>query len=86
MSDEPPHQDTGQATPPARVMPPRLIVALAIAAVFAGLLLAKALPSQRSASSGTVGSLTSVRNDASRDYEAASQSGKPIYVLFHSLT
>lgn len=32
------------------------------------------------------GSLTSTRNDAVADFEAALASGKPIYVLFHSLT
>jgi len=32
------------------------------------------------------GSLTSVRNDAVADYEAALKTGKPIYLLFHSLT
>ena len=31
-------------------------------------------------------SITSVRNDAPADYAAAVASGKPIYVLFHSLT
>jgi thioredoxin-like negative regulator of GroEL len=35
-------------------------------------------------SSGT--SITSVRNDAVADYEAALQTGKPVYVMFHSLT
>ncbi|MHB1342328.1 MAG: thioredoxin family protein [Coriobacteriia bacterium] len=31
-------------------------------------------------------SITSVHNDAAADYEAALASGKPVYVLFHSLT
>jgi thioredoxin-like negative regulator of GroEL len=35
---------------------------------------------------GAARSLTSVHNDASSDYAAALQTGKPIYVLFHSLT
>jgi len=32
------------------------------------------------------GSLTSTHNDATADYAAALKAGKPIYVLFHSLT
>ncbi len=31
-------------------------------------------------------SLTQTRNDASADYAAASKSGRPIYILFHSLS
>jgi thiol-disulfide isomerase/thioredoxin len=36
--------------------------------------------------SGSTSSLTSVHNDAGADYEAARKTGKPIYLLFHSLT
>jgi thioredoxin-like negative regulator of GroEL len=35
---------------------------------------------------GNADSLTSVHNDAGADYEAARKTGKPIYLLFHSLT
>lgn len=31
-------------------------------------------------------SLTASRNDASADYAAASTLGKPVYILFHSLS
>lgn len=34
---------------------------------------------------GAAGSLTSVHNDASSDYAAALKTGKPVYLLFHSL-
>ncbi|MBK5210972.1 MAG: hypothetical protein JJE36_01395 [Coriobacteriia bacterium] len=39
-----------------------------------------------SSNSFATGSLTSVRNDAVSDYTAALKTGKPVYVLFHSLT
>jgi hypothetical protein len=41
-------------------------------------------PDSSGADTGT--SITSVRNDAVADFEAAAASGKPIYVLFHSLS
>ncbi len=74
-----------------------MTVSLLIAvAVFAGVLLATAQADRKmssaqidtpTTSSGqTAGSITSVRNDALADYEAAVKTGKPIYVLFHSLT
>lgn len=40
------------------------------------------LPASRSSAS----SITSVHNDATADYVTALKSGRPIYVLFHSLT
>lgn len=43
-------------------------------------------PADTSASGDEGATITSVRNDAVEDYEAALASGKPIYVLFHSLT
>lgn len=67
----------------------RTVVVLAIIALFAGVLAAKFLaPAQPTgqATGATAASLTSVRNDATADYEAAAKTGKPIYVLFHSLT
>ena len=73
-----------------------IVVLLVVVAVLAGVLLAMAQAgrrtngaqdARRSTSTGTVpASITSVRNDALADYEAALKTGKPIYVLFHSLT
>lgn len=68
-------------------------IVLLVVAVFLGVIVMKLVlddaattvpPGTESAASGT--SITSVRNDAVADYEAAVTSGKPIYVLFHSLS
>lgn len=65
----------------------RLVIVLVVLAVFGGLVAAKAIglrttsPAERQRPS-----ITSARNDASADYEAAMKTGKPVYVLFHSLT
>lgn len=70
----------------------QFIILLAVALLFAGVLLAKGLGSPAPSADGedkqvsATGSLTSVRNDAVADYGAALKTGKPIYVLFHSLT
>jgi len=67
----------------------RIAVILAVAAVFAGVVLAKYWAPEQGGvvgSQSSAASLTSVRNDASADYAAALESGKPIYVLFHSLS
>ena len=67
----------------------RTVVALVVIAVFAGVLVAKFCnPAQRSNVGGgaEVASMTSVRNDASADYEVAAKTGRPIYLLFHSLS
>ncbi len=67
----------------------RMVIVFVVIALFAGILAAKYLsPSQPGGSDGLAAreSLTSVRNDAAADYEAAVKSGKPIYVLFHSLS
>jgi Na+-transporting methylmalonyl-CoA/oxaloacetate decarboxylase beta subunit len=66
----------------------RVAILLVVAALFAGVLAAKFWTSmQRSDGNDRSGavSVTSVPNDASVDYEAAIRTGKPIYVLFHSL-
>jgi thioredoxin-like negative regulator of GroEL len=69
------------------------VIVLLILAVFLGLVVVRlvvdstapaASPAATGAAAGT--SITSVRNDAVADYDAAVASGKPIYVLFHSLT
>lgn len=67
----------------------RVAVVLVVIAVFAGLLIAKyQAPRVQPATDGQVASqsVTSVRNDAQGDYEAARKTGKPVYVLFHSLS
>jgi len=72
---------------------------LVVVAVFAGVLLAKMLgtpaaapvanlgsPGAQAATSTAGTTITTVHNDAVADYEAALKTGKPVYVLFHSLT
>ena len=78
---------------------PTVIIALVVVALFAGVLVAKTLGGSAAApnavSSGASGmgsgtpagvTITSVHTDAVVDYEAALKTGKPVYVLFHSLT
>jgi hypothetical protein len=68
---------------------PRIVVLFVVIAVFAGLVAAKVMAPTLKSGVGpeaTAASLTSVRNDASADYVAAAKTGKPIYVLFHSLS
>ena len=71
------------------VASPALIIVLIVVALFA-ILLAKVFQNPTTpatTTSSTSGrSLTSTRNDAVADYEAALKSGKPVYILFHSLT
>ena len=69
---------------------------MVVVAIFAGVLLAKVLgasPSDASVSGDVAAgvqnaqpTITSVHNDAAADYAAAMKTGKPVYVLFHSLT
>ena len=70
-----------------------VIIIAVVAAAFGGILFAKSLGDRVPATGETdstsqVGgaSITSVHNDALRDYQAALKTGKPIYVLFHSLS
>ena len=67
----------------------KMVIAFVVVAVFAGVIAAKYLSPSRpggGAGQATQESVTSVRNDAAADYEAAVKTGKPIYVLFHSLS
>ncbi len=66
----------------------RMVIALVVIAVFAGIMAAKYLSPSQTGGGGAQSSqtVTSVRNDATADYEAAVKTGKPIYVLFHSLS
>ena len=73
-----------------------IVVLLVVIAVFAGVLLATAradrgrsvaqLDTSTTLTGSTSSSITSVHNDAEADYQAALKTGRPIYVLFHSLT
>lgn len=83
--------------PSAGRISPGLVIVLIVAALFVGVLFAKgASTSQGTTSAGGAvqpatapvagDSPTSNHNDATADYEAALALGKPIYVLFHSLT
>jgi thiol-disulfide isomerase/thioredoxin len=65
----------------------RVIVLVAALVLFAGTVLAKGGARSGGLAGGHSGaSVTSVHNDAVADYGAALKTGKPIYVLFHSLT
>ncbi len=78
---------------------PTVVVVLVVVAVFAGILFAKA-QAHRTATPGSAGqtattgaaletdgaSITTAHNDAVADYDAALKTGKPIYLLFHSLS
>lgn len=68
----------------------RVAIVLVVVAVFAGILIAKAGADRDAANKGkaavSLTSITSIHNDAVADYEAALKSGKPVYVLFHSLS
>lgn len=68
-----------------------MTIVLVVVAIFAGTLLAKSLSnpaadSQAAGPAAAGGTITSTHNDAVADYEAALKTGKPVYVLFHSLT
>ncbi len=87
MQDTPVVRESGAEEPAPRAVATKTVVALVVMALFAGLLAAKLLePAGVTVPGGDGTSITSVRNDASADYQAALASGKPIYVLFHSLS
>jgi hypothetical protein len=68
---------------------PKVIVLLVVLAIFGGVIAAKVMaptPKPKAVGQSAGGALTSVHNDAAADYEAAIKQGKPIYVLFHSLS
>ena len=78
---------------------PVTITVLVVVALFAGVLVAKTMdkpetPSTAASSTVAAGgtgepagvTITSTHNDAVADYEAALKTGKPVYLLFHSLT
>jgi putative thioredoxin len=78
---------------------PSMIVLLVVVAILSGVVFAKmqggttTTPSTSAAGAAsgasaqaTGGTITSVHNDAAADYAAALKTGKPVYVLFHSLS
>ena len=80
---------------------PSVIIVLVVVALFGGVMLAKSMGGAPTAPTGTEAgaaaatvadasndtpTITSTHNDAVADYEAALKTGKPIYLLFHSLT
>jgi hypothetical protein len=75
-------------SPGVSISSPKMVVVLIVLALFAGLIAAKVLTPRPQAGAGTpiASSMTSVHNDAVTDYQAALKAGKPIYVLFHSLS
>lgn len=93
---------TENARPPAKEkqvaknksqLSPKSVIVLLVFAVFLVLIALKTVmgdtsPAGTKTSEGTTGAttITSVHNDATADYEAALKTGKPVYVLFHSLT
>ena len=88
MNDESDRVAVDPAEPRRRLPGSRVVIVLVIAAALAGLLLAKATTDRTAGGGGAdqAGSITAVHNDAVADYEAALKTGKPIYVLFHSLS
>ena len=68
--------------------PTALSIALVVVAILAGVIAATFIVPGRQPddASPAAGSLTRSHNDASADYADAVKTGKPVYVLFHSLT
>lgn len=73
----------------------QVVILLVVLALFGGVFLAKAMTASNQADgtgqSNTVsgaggGTITSTHNDAVAAYDAALKTGRPVYVLFHSLT
>lgn len=91
MADEQGVSETTEVTTArSRIISTKVVSLLVVVAVFAGVLTAKMLASRPGTEVGGQAaggsSLTSVHNDAVGDYEAATKTGKPVYVLFHSLS
>lgn len=64
----------------------KTVVLLIVVALFAGVALAKLVAPKADPSVSGGPSVTTVHNDAVADYEAAKRTGRPIYILFHSLS
>jgi len=89
--------DEGQVLEPAeteqsslpRASNKAVVVALVAVALVAGAFAARLIVPDRRADEAkptSPASLTTRHNDALVDYSAATDTGRPIYVLFHSLT
>lgn len=79
-------EGSDSVAPRRRTLTPKVVILLVVVALFGGLAAAKLLPATSKSDATGGASLTSVHNDAVADYEAALKTGKPIYVLFHSLS
>jgi thioredoxin-like negative regulator of GroEL len=90
---------TGNEPDKPKGISPSMIVILLVVAVLSAVVVAKmqggatTAPSTTAASAengasaqATGATITSVHNDASADFKSALLSGKPVYVLFHSLS
>lgn len=79
---------------PVRAPVPKNVIVLVVVVLFVALIAAKvvfgsdtaATPAAADGPAGEATTITSEHNDAVADYDAALDSGKPVYVLFHSLT
>lgn len=90
-------QNSDKASVKAKWASPSVIIVVVVLALFGGIMVAKltggAPAAPPAAETGTIATppvgaetITSTHNDAVADYEAALKTGKPVYVLFHSLT
>ena len=88
MTDNGELNQTAEPQPGTRIPSPKIVIALVVMALLAGVVAAKVLGPRTQADPATpaAASMTSVHNDAVADYESARKAGKPIYVLFHSLS
>lgn len=83
-------EDEQQTSEPYAGVQKRLVIVLVVVAIIAVTLIAKTLTASTdtapSESAMATASLTSTQNDAVADYDTALAAGKPVYILFHSLT
>lgn len=84
VTDSPADSGPEESTP--RKSLKRSVVLFAVIAVFAGVVLAKLVIPKTDLPAASGASLTTVHNDAVADYDAARKTGRPIYILFHSLS
>lgn len=64
----------------------QVVIVLIVLAIFAGVFIAKSIAGNAKDAGTPRNSITSIHNDAVADYQAALKTGKPVYVLFHSLS
>lgn len=85
LENETPTDSTGEKRTPRKSFG-RTVVLLVAIALFAGVALAKLVSPKADPPVSSGASLTTVHNDAVADYDAARRTGRPIYILFHSLS